>query len=225
MYTLKKQVELTHEFIVDDIIAKPNKKAYAENLLSAVFGVPELAMSHGFSKDSLLKRRFIMLQHESPRVYSSIKYFMVLPLLISFFGLSANTTVLAHDKVRDQQASEVEITTQEKDTKNTAVLIDLALPEPSFKKQGIEAFQLWVEHQIVYPDEAKKLGESGTVNAEFVVNRQGKVSDVEISHGVSESLDQEVIRVIKSSPDWAPAMQNGVPIARKLSIPIEFGIK
>ena len=55
-----------------------------------------------------------------------------------------------------------------------------------------------------------------------VINRNGKVSDIEIVQSVSPSLDAEARRVIKSMPKWKPGMQNGKPVKTRFTLPLLF---
>ena len=44
---------------------------------------------------------------------------------------------------------------------------------------------------------------------QFMVSKEGKVSDIHVFRSVDPLLDEEAIRLIKNSPDWIPAVQNG----------------
>ena len=61
-----------------------------------------------------------------------------------------------------------------------------------------------------------------TVN--FVVDANGKVRNARVVKGVDEELDAEALRVVSSSPAWAPAKQNGKNVPVTCSIPVTFKI-
>lgn len=80
-----------------------------------------------------------------------------------------------------------------------------------------------IEQMIRYPKEDEKLGRSGIVRVSYVVDTTGLVKDVKIVQGVSESLDKEAARVVKSFPRFTPGYKNGKPVQVQFTIPIKFG--
>lgn len=61
-----------------------------------------------------------------------------------------------------------------------------------------------------------------TVVVQFIVNKEGKISDVKslTSHG--HGMEEEAMRVIKKGPDWIPAIQNGRNVKAYRKQPITF---
>lgn len=58
--------------------------------------------------------------------------------------------------------------------------------------------------------------------AKFVVDKNGNISDVQITQNGREDLDDEVTRVINKMPNWKPGLQNGLPNAVYFRMPITF---
>ncbi len=100
--------------------------------------------------------------------------------------------------------------------------------QPRFKgKSGDEAlaaFSRWVSDHLVYPREAKELCITGRVLIKFVIGRNGKVQEVQVEKGVHPLLDQEAVRVVKSSPKWKPAKMDGETIRVSFHLPVIFRI-
>jgi periplasmic protein TonB len=94
----------------------------------------------------------------------------------------------------------------------------------TFKGENIEAFINWVKNNIVYPTDATVAEIQGRANVTFVVNKKGEVSEIRILRGIHPLIDQEINRVLLSSPLWQPAKQNGRPVKQLFSIPINFVI-
>jgi TonB family protein len=88
--------------------------------------------------------------------------------------------------------------------------------------EAIEKFRGWVQSQIVYPKEAKSNGIQGEILFQFTIMPSGKMGDVKIVKGVHQLLDEELIRVVRSSPDWEPfpAGEN-----KAIEIPMSFIFK
>ena len=80
----------------------------------------------------------------------------------------------------------------------------------------------WVYRYIKYPDSAVEEGVQGRVSVEFIVEKSGEVTNVNIVNSVDERLDAEVLKVVKASPKWRPATINKEPVRVKTSIPVEF---
>ena len=80
----------------------------------------------------------------------------------------------------------------------------------------------WVYEYIKYPDSAIQNGVEGRVIVEFVVDKKGKVTDVEIVRGVDEELDAQVEKVVLASPKWKPAQLRGREVSVRISVPVEF---
>lgn len=73
--------------------------------------------------------------------------------------------------------------------------------------------------------EARILGIDGTVIVQFVVDEKGYVSQVTLARSIDPYLDQEAIRVIRSSPRWEPGIQAGKPVSVLFSVPVKFELK
>ncbi len=89
---------------------------------------------------------------------------------------------------------------------------------PEFAGGRVEKFQMWVAKNIRYPQKAMENGIMGKVSAEFTVGADGKVGDVKVVSDTDEILNAEVIRVVESSPEWKPAMKDGVAVPTRLTI-------
>ena len=80
----------------------------------------------------------------------------------------------------------------------------------------------WVYQYLKYPADAVRDGVQGRVLVEFIIGRDGNVTDVKVVKGVSEELDAEAVRVISASPKWKPAKMKGEKVSCSMSIPVEF---
>ena len=83
----------------------------------------------------------------------------------------------------------------------------------------------WVYQYLRYSSSAVKAGIQGKVYVEFAIDRNGKVTDVNVTKSLTPSLDEEVIRVIKASPSWKPGIKNGKKVKCYISMPIYFVLK
>lgn len=93
---------------------------------------------------------------------------------------------------------------------------------PSFQGQGQEGFRTWIAKNLRYPEIAAENGISGKVYVQFAVNSRGEVVDAVVVRGVDPALDKEAVRVVMSSPQWAPGKQRGKPVKVQFTFPINF---
>jgi len=80
----------------------------------------------------------------------------------------------------------------------------------------------YLKQTIQYPAQAKKKNEQGRVVVRFVITETGKVDNVKIVRGISQSIDNEALRVVRLMPDWIPGEQNGEKVAVYYTLPILF---
>ncbi len=93
---------------------------------------------------------------------------------------------------------------------------------PSFQGGDANQFSKWVNINLTYPDEAKEKGLQGRMTLTFTITKTGKISDVKVVRGIDPILDNEVIRVLSSSPDWTPGYKDGKPVPVTFIFPVIF---
>ena len=86
-------------------------------------------------------------------------------------------------------------------------------------------FPKWVMKNMTYPEVARENGISGRVYIEFVVEKDGRVSNVRVLRGVDASLDKEAVRVVSSSPKWSPGKQRDKAVRFKFQVPVIFQLR
>ena len=80
----------------------------------------------------------------------------------------------------------------------------------------------FLSRNIKYPTKAEENKIQGRVVIQFVVNKDGSVSDEKVERCVDPELDKEALRVVNSMPQWKPGMQKGEAVSGKYTIPIAF---
>jgi protein TonB len=82
---------------------------------------------------------------------------------------------------------------------------------PSFPG-GEEALFKYLAQNIKYPQIAKEAGITGRVFVNFVIDKEGNVTDVKVLRGIGGGCDEEAVRVVKNMPKWSPGKQRGKPV-------------
>ena len=140
----------------------------------------------------------------------------------------------------DVEVEEIQINTE--DDKDVEVVIAPPVEAPEEEEEEEEIFMIvesmpefpggqqammrYIAENIKYPVIAQENGIQGRVICQFVVEKDGKVSDIQVVRSSGEaSLDKEAQRVIGSMPKWKPGKQRGKPVRVKYTLPVNFRLQ
>jgi tonB family C-terminal domain len=137
-------------------------------------------------------------------------------LVVSNCESEAEQTSLYSRKTLNMQA-ESQLVTQDDKEKNTNIDDEL----PSFPG-GDAKLREWIKKNMKYPSYAKNNGIEGQVLVVFIVEKDGSISNAEVSWGVDPSLDQEALRIVNKMPKWKAGKQDGNTVRVKFHLPIKF---
>lgn len=87
---------------------------------------------------------------------------------------------------------------------------------------GITAFYDFVKDKLKYPAQARRMRIEGKVFVEFVVEKDGTISDVRSIKGIGGGCDEEAVRVVENAPKWKPAKQRGKAVRQRMVLPLTF---
>ena len=90
---------------------------------------------------------------------------------------------------------------------------------------GQEGLMRYIAKNVRYPQIAKEYNITGKVYVQFIVDKDGSVTDVKILRGIDQNLDAEALRVIKSFPKFKPGFMRGQPVRVEFTIPINFSLQ
>ena len=134
-------------------------------------------------------------------------------------------TVEGNDEVGGEvlKAKE-EIAAPEPPKEEESKVFDVVEQMPSFPG-GQAALMQWLSSNISYPVIAAENGVQGRVIVQFVVEKDGSITDVQVVKSVDPSLDKEAARVVKAMPKWIPGKQNGAEVRVKYTVPVTFKLQ
>ncbi|MBN3582921.1 energy transducer TonB [Algoriphagus aestuarii] len=89
-------------------------------------------------------------------------------------------------------------------------------------KGGMEKWYEYLNKNLKYPSQARRMGIEGTVIVRFVVNTDGSIQDVELVRTVGGGCDEVALDVIKNSPNWLPGRMKDRPVRSRMTMPIKF---
>ncbi|MEP3581247.1 MAG: energy transducer TonB [Cyclobacteriaceae bacterium] len=87
---------------------------------------------------------------------------------------------------------------------------------------GMQAFYQSIAQNIIYPAEARRNGTEGSVYVKFIVEKDGRITNVEVLKGIGDGCDEEAIEAVKMSPPWNPGLLDGVPQRQGIVVPVVF---
>ena len=99
------------------------------------------------------------------------------------------------------------------------------IEQPPTYPGGESALFKYLGNNIKYPAIARENGIEGTVYVEFVITKDGSVTNVVAKRKVDGGCTEEALRVIKKMPNWAPGIQEGKPVNVKYTLPIKFKLE
>ena len=103
-------------------------------------------------------------------------------------------------------------------------VFDMVEQMPTFPG-GQQELMSYLGKNIKYPTISQEMGSAGRVIVQFVVDKDGSISNPEVVRGVDAYLDKEAIRVISSMPKWRPGVQNGKKVRVKFTVPVSFRLQ
>ena len=130
--------------------------------------------------------------------------------------INMDTEVTEQTKVE-----EIKIQPQEEE-KEDPDQIFLVVEETAAPTGGMPAFYEFVGKKLKYPAQARRMGIEGKVFVEFVIERDGSITDVKAIKGIGAGCDEEAVRVLQSAPKWKPGKQRGKPVRQRMVLPIAF---
>ena len=78
-----------------------------------------------------------------------------------------------------------------------------------------------LQSRIQYPELARRMGIEGRVFVQFVVDEQGRPSNVRIARGIGGGCDEAAVEAVRQSR-FTPGRQRGRPVKVRMSLPVTF---
>ncbi len=96
---------------------------------------------------------------------------------------------------------------------------------PSFMDGTIETFRAWVMQNVKFPQIALENNIHGRVVLSFVIDKDGRLTNVEVLQAPDRSLAEEAVRVLNKSPKWSPGKQRNQTVRVRFTLPVDFRVQ
>ena len=222
VYLLKKNIKENHEYITDrEVITNyQNIAEYQLLLLEHSSILKTNILTHNFSY-SLLKRRLkIMKKTKNKLAFSSRILLLAGSFMLIFFACSSPEEK-AKKVAAEENTNKVE---EASSTVDNLTVFQVVEKMPEFAG-GIDAMYKYISDNITYPEAAKKAGTQGRVVIGFIIEKDGKITTLEVKKGIGDGCDEEAVRVIQNMPNWTPGQQRGENVRVAYNLPIKFSLQ
>ena len=203
VWLMKRETAINLEYLADNNVLRRgiDSRDYQYHLLRLTYHQNATQLVNNFNV-SLLKQRITMMNKTKSPARKLAKYLIALPLALL---LVAGNSVYAQNQKGDEIFTEVE-------------------KYPEFPG-GNSAFMKFLAEGIKYPVIAMENNEQGRVVANFVVEKDGRISNIKVIRGVTAGLDAEAMRLLNSMPDWQPGEHKGQPVRVRFTLPMVFRLQ
>lgn len=228
-WLLKREVRLNLEFLADRKVMEAGfaTKSYQYHLLGLAYN-HKYGLSNNFNF-SHLKQRIIMMNKKKSNATGHIKYALfVLPafaLLVAgniSCSQDASQTEDAKEEVVAPVSSEAKEAPADSTAKEEVFMVAEQMPEfPG----GMKELLKFLQNNLKYPENAMKNNVQGRVIVQFVVEKDGTLTEFKVARSVDPDLDAEALRVLQTMPKWKPGMQRGKIVRVKFTVPVSFKLQ
>jgi TonB family protein len=233
IWLIKRSLKETHEYLADNSVVNRgfDLTKYQTLLLYQIRGLGAIGLTNNFNKSLIKKRIIMMLKAKSPGS-AKLKVLLFVPILLVIIWIfacskSENTQIENElqpevQEVRTNFITEADIPVEPVTNPEEEPVFYIVEEMPDFQGKGVDGFREYIANNLSYPESAANNGISGRVFIRFIIETDGSVNDAEIIRGVDLSLDEEALRLVKSSPKWTPGKQRGIPVRVAYTFPIAF---
>mgnify|MGYP001629617275 CR=1 FL=1 len=96
---------------------------------------------------------------------------------------------------------------------------------PAFMDGTIETFRAWVMQNVKFPQIALENNIQGRVILSFVIDKDGRLTNIEVLQAPDRSLAEEAVRVLNKSPKWSPGKQRNQTVRVRFTLPVDFRVQ
>ena len=228
-WLLKREVRLNLEFLADRKVMEAGfaTKSYQYHLLGLAYN-HKYGLSNNFNF-SHLKQRIIMMNKKKSNATGHIKYALfVLPAfaLLVAGNISCSQDASQTEDAKEEVVAPVSPEAKEAPADSTAKeeVFMVAEQMPEFPG-GMKELLKFLQNNLKYPENAMKNNVQGRVIVQFVVEKDGTLTEFKVARSVDPDLDAEALRVLQTMPKWKPGMQRGKIVRVKFTVPVSFKLQ
>ena len=90
---------------------------------------------------------------------------------------------------------------------------------------GLDSMYAYIHKNLKYPELAKEKGIEGRVFVNFIIEKDGSISNVKILRGIGGFCEEAAVEMVKNMPKWKPGKQRGKAVRVKYTLPVMFRLQ
>lgn len=228
VWMMKREMVINLEFLADNGVLREgiDCREYQYHLLRLTYHESAIGMVNNFNVSQLKQRIMMMNKSKSPTL-TLVKYILILPLafLLIFANSCINNEMKNDAETTEEQVDNESATRtvpeEENVIEDNSEVFVVVEEQPEFPG-GQAAMMRFLADSIKYPVAAQENGIHGRVVCNFIVEKDGRLTDFKVLRGVDPLLDNEAIRILKAMPKWTPGKQRGENVRVRFTLPVVF---
>ena len=233
-FLFKKYLKEQHEYIADASVYRQGEKSNYARLMvqntlksldlgSGFLPNTSIQLSHNFYQSPIIKRLEMMNKQRTP-IVKNVKLLAIIPAIALLgFLYSCNsvesTETIVEDLVKKSD-DDAMLVKKEKIGEDETYEIVAHSAEPV---GGYQVFYKYVAENLKYPEQAQRLGVQGKVYVQFVVEKDGTLTEAKVVRGIGAGCDKAALDIITNSDKWtSPINKDGEFVKQRIVLPINF---
>jgi len=226
VYLLGRDLKAVHEYEADSAVLQLGIDAKTYQLLLVTKAVAGRLQTIGNNlSHHSLKKRITMMHKKNSNRWLMTKG-VILPALMAVAVVAfakpkaeAVPPIPSEETTLSLDYNDIIATAPVNDDKDK--IYDTVEVMPEFPG-GVEAMYKWLAEHLKYPAEAAKKKVQGRVFVQFVVEKDGTITQAEVKRSPDDLLSEEALRVVQLMPKWTPGKVGGKLVRTVFNLPISF---
>lgn len=217
-WLLKREIQSVHEYQADAKVLREgfSLQSYQELIIEKAIGSKLCTLANNLNNCST-KKRIVMMIKKQTGPWARLKLLYVIPVSLLFgFTFASTKASSLTSQLLNVSVSNVFSTQVAEDS-----VFSVVDKMPEFQG-GMSGLNQFLRQNISYPASCREENIQGRVMVEFIIEKDGSISNVAIVKSVEERLDNEAKRVMSIMPDWTPGYNGDVPVRVKYTVPVNF---
>lgn len=217
---IKKYIVENHEFLADEYACEDTQEnSYAQILIQQTLNQNQLQFVSYFAKPTILNRLDMLKSNKNSK---SKPIFVTLTFVLFSFLFSCDLNPTEEMILKEDNKVVSDVTTQNDEVDESTIFS--VVDNQAEPREGIEAFYDDISKAMEgkYPEEAISKGIQGVVYLQFVIERDGSLSNIQAVKGIGGGCDELAVEILNNHGEWIPGEHNGKTVRSQRVIPIRF---
>ena len=215
IWFFKKSLTDIHEYIAD-YNAFDELNSYTKLLAKQALLPQGISIAHSFKSIDIIKRINMLNTHSKPTPFYR---YIIIAMVFSFMLFTMSFSVEKTNNWKTENSLPNNTANTNISTSDEVFTI---VEQPAFPDGGMTTFYEYISRNISYPKTAREKNIEGRVYVEFIIEKNGTISNTKVLKGIHPECDAIALKILSDAPKWNPGKQNGKTVKQKIVLPISF---